>query len=79
MGWHGDSVDKYGNVKCLKCGKAQSPSFLACIYCCPHNNLEFDEDYDQRWRLSVFCADCGKNWGFSIQCLINKYRIIKKA
>ena len=59
MSWHSEEVDKHGNVSCLKCGRVQADSFKACIDCCSHNNMEFDEEYDNGWHLVVLCSDCG--------------------
>ena len=76
--WHGDDVDKNGNVACNHCKKVQSPSFTACVYCCEHKNLEFDDEYDCGWRLDVFCTDCGKNFDFRNDDLMANYKIVKK-
>lgn len=75
MNWHTKEVDDYGNVACIKCGKAQSPLFKNCIYCCNHDHLKFVEDYDCGWRVTVNCAVCGKNFGFTNEDLIDNYTI----
>ena len=77
MVWHGEPVDEYGNVECLKCGKKQSPTFTACIYCCSHEVLLFDEDWDCGWKLTVYCKNCGKYFDFNNRILIEGYKAIK--
>ena len=76
--WHGERIDTHGNVACLKCGKAQSPYFMACIYCCTHEILEFTEQWDCGWRLDVYCSICGKNFDFSKDVLIREYKAVRK-
>jgi len=76
--WHGEEVDKHGNVACDNCGKVQSPAFTACINCCKHEVLAFTEDYDCGWRIDVYCDICGKNFDFSNDDLIANYKAVRK-
>jgi len=71
--------DKYGSVKCEKCGKFYSPSFIKCPRCCKHNELELTEEWHlDGWELDVTCSECGKNYGFDRQWLINNFKLIRK-
>jgi len=73
-GW----TDGYGSVKCVKCGKIQSAGFKACIACCPHNVLDFTEDWHRGgWELEVVCADCGKNFDFTSSDIIANYKAVR--
>jgi len=78
-GW----TDFYGNIKCAKCGKVQSPTFKACIVCCLHNTLDFTEywhgsDECGGWHLGVECADCGKNFDFDRDDIIANYMAVRR-
>jgi len=78
MAWHGERIDTHGNVACLKCGKAQSPDFIACIHCCTHEILAFTERWDCAWILDVYCSICGKSFDFSNDVLIREYKAVRK-
>ncbi len=78
-GW----TDGYGNCKCAKCGKVQSPTFKACVKCCSHDTLNFVEEWhgpDEGggWELDVECADCGKNFDFNRDEIIYNYQAIRR-
>ncbi len=79
MDWHGEPIDQYGNVECKKCKASQAPSNSACMCCCTHETLNFDEEYEVGWKLCVFCAECGKNFDFSNEELMKKYKAVKKV
>jgi hypothetical protein len=76
-------ADKYGNVVCKTCENSQSPTFRACIYCCPHNELEFVEEWHGPvecggWELGAECAICGKNFDFPREQIMQEYKAIRK-
>lgn len=78
-----EDADKYGNVTCKVCGKAQSPYFRACIYCCNHDELTLTEKWHGSdeygdWGLDVECSICWKNYDFSNKDLIQKYKLVRK-
>ncbi len=71
-----------GNVACKKCGREQSPTFFACIYCCSHDELETVEDWrgdddHGRWEIDYECSKCGKNF-FSHDEILHNYRLVRK-
>lgn len=76
--WHGEPVDDYGNVACNECGKVQSPDFKRCIDCCDHAELEFEEEWDEGWRITVACSLCGKDHGFGNSLLMARYKVVLK-
>jgi len=78
MSWHG-KVDKNGNAICLKCKRVQASTFSACIYCCSHDTLEFTEEYDCGWHLSVACSICDKNFDFNNTELIANYKVVRRS
>ena len=76
--WH-SKVDKHGNVTCNKCMKIQSHHFKACIYCCPHDALDFNEEwYALGWSLAFSCRCCGTNLDFKYDVLVKNYKVVKK-
>ena len=67
-------------MSCTLCVKGRN---AFCQTCCPHEELEFDEEYygsddDGGWGLSVRCKHCGKDYGLSLAVLSAKYKIIKR-
>ena len=71
------------NVTCPACGKSQSASFPACIYCCEHDILTFYEDWKSDddtgyWGVDVKCKNCGKNFDFDPDVLIREYWAVRK-
>lgn len=78
-----DFVDEWGNVKCAKCGRVQSNSFTACIWCCNHDTLKFTEDWHGTddcggWELEVECAVCGKNFDFKREEIMRNYIAVRR-
>jgi hypothetical protein len=74
-----EPADEYGNATCKVCGKKQAPSFGACIQCCSHDELRFDEEWDQGWHLTVECAVCGKNFDFTNDELMRDYKAVRRS
>ncbi len=75
--------DKHGNVKCEKCGRWASETFKKCPHCCEHNELELDEgwhgsDEEGGWELEVVCLECGKNYDFDNDWLIENFKLVRK-
>ena len=71
-----------GNVACKKCGREQSPTFFACIYCCNHDELETVEDWQGdddhgKWGIDYECKTCGKNF-FTHDEILHNYRLVRK-
>lgn len=78
-----DPVDQYGNVECKACGRIQSPSYRACVFCCPHAELTFVEGWHGSddcgsWELEVECIACGKDHEFSNDLLKRLYKVVRK-
>ena len=72
-----ERADEYGAVTCKVCKKVQADSFDACIACCTHDILNFSEEWDHGWRISMECTICGKNFGFSNKVLIQDFKAIR--
>ena len=78
------SEDEYGNLACRACGEMQSPRFNSCIKCCQHDNLDLIERWEGPddgggWELDVKCVACGKNFGFSHDELMEKYKLVRRC
>lgn len=63
------------NVTCKVCGRVQASSFLACIDCCTHKELDLDDDWDD--GIVGQCISCGKNFDFSGRFLADNYKAIR--
>ena len=76
-----ETADGYGNATCKVCGRIQSPGFHACIYCCKHDELRLTEDWHEGggWELDVECSNCGKDFDFSHDFLIQEYKVVRKS
>ena len=77
------AADEFGNIACKKCGYIQSPSYRACLKCCPHNRLALTEgwhgdDDGGGWELEVECAKCGKDCDFGRKTLMRDYAVVRK-
>lgn len=74
---------KAGENFCDVCGKNQADSFKACIHCCPHNELNFTEDWKGSdecgsWELAFECAACGKNFEFQRADILRNYKAVRR-
>lgn len=74
---------KNDNVECTKCGKFYSQLFVKCPYCCDHNELHLIEEWNGPdegggWGLEAVCSECGKNYDFNRNFLIDNYKLIRK-
>ncbi len=67
-----------GNIQCVKCGKLYSDNFKKCVFCCPHNELILDEEWEGRWILCVKCIECGKDYDFKRDWLIKNFKLVRK-
>jgi uncharacterized Zn finger protein len=71
-----------GNIKCETCGKEYTGLFTACPHCCQHNELELVEEWQGPddgggWGLAVQCMECGKNYDFRRDELIENYKLVR--
>jgi len=76
-------ADKYGNLQCSECQKSYAPIFKRCPHCCPHNELELAEEWHGQdegggWELGVECSDCGRNYDFPRDFVINNFKLVRK-
>jgi len=75
-------MDEFGNVQCPKCSGYYAPEFPSCPKCCPHDALNFVEDWHGPddgggWELDVVCSVCGKNW-WAREEVIRDYKAVRK-
>ena len=78
---HG-AIDQFGNVACAACGKSQSPTFAACVFCCQHTKARIKEcwygnDEFGEWGLSAVCNCCGRKLEFDMHALGSRYEVVR--
>ena len=73
-------IDKYGNIKCLKCRNFYSPSLTNCPDCCKHEKLDLTEEWTDSdgYKLDVICTTCGRDYGFDNEWIINNFKLVRK-